>query len=84
MDQEIQRHIDTLYQRTEKVKTESALAAQRIELHERECTQKHERVIQLLDNQNKKLDENQRRVTWWLIGLLATLVVGLTINALFR
>ena len=52
---DLKSYITDLYARTEKADKENALNAQRIELHERECIQKHEAVLSEIMDHKKEV-----------------------------
>lgn len=53
-----------------------ALVAQRIDIHERECMEKHETVIKTLTTTNLKIDQFKDNHNRWMKGIMATLIIA--------
>lgn len=62
--------IRELYKRTEHIARENALTAQRIVLHETQCIEKHERVLQDLQEHKEEFRTHRKQSNWLLISLL--------------
>jgi len=75
-----EEHFDELYRRTNVLEKDVALTAQRIDIHEKNCMEKHEAVLNKLKQNAKDFanfrEEHQKFINRWMIGLLTTLLVA--------